>query len=296
MILHPVDLQRTNALKSVISAVLFLAAVTALGVPRQAEYDAALASAATLLNMGDAPGAEKLLTGLIRRQPKSAAAYLYRAEARRRQHLYKAAAADLASAVALQPQHADYWQQRGEAEFRAGMIEASIKSFDAFLKMKPEQKPHHWQRGISLYYAGRYKEGKSQFELHQTVNPQDVENAVWHFLCVARSEGLQSARRQLISISQDPRVPMAQVHRLFAGEGREEDVLKAAQDAEGRAQGGEPVFYANLYLALYSEALGNSRRAAEFITKAAARAEKNGYMGDVARVHAQLRGKRQGLK
>ena len=22
-----------------------------------------------------------------------------------------------------------------------------------------------------------------QFELHQRVNPQDVENAVWHYLC-----------------------------------------------------------------------------------------------------------------
>src|SRR5205085_8743876 len=100
-----------------------------------------------------------------------------------------------------------------------------------FLSLEPQQKPYHWQRGISLYYAGRFDDGKKQFELHQTVNTQDVENAVWHFLCTVRLEGLESAKKQLIPIEKDARVPMAQVHQLFAGKARPQDVLAAAQAA-----------------------------------------------------------------
>src|SRR6266853_660464 len=56
-----------------------------------------------------------------------------------------------------------------------------------------------------------------QFELHQTVNDNDVENAVWHYLCVARLAGVEKAHASLIRIQRDSRVPMMAVYALFGG-------------------------------------------------------------------------------
>ena len=159
--------------------------------------------------------------------------------------------------------------------------------FDKALELEPDRKPYHWQRGISLYYAGRFAEGKQQFALHQTVNPHDVENAVWHFLCTARAEGMAAAKRELIPIEGDARIPMAEVHKLFAGSVGPEAVLESARAATARSRAGEPLFYANLYLGLYYEAIGDNKQAREYIFKAAERAGDNGYMGHVARIHAE---------
>ena len=154
----------------------------------------------------------------------------------------------------------------------------------------PTQAPYHWQRGISYYYAGRFEDGRKQFELHQTVNSNDVENAVWHFLCVARGSGVEKARAALIPIKGDARVPMMEVHALFAGKVKPEAVLQAA--AAGRpppSQLNRQLFYAHLYLGLYFEVIGNDEQAREHIAKAAGTYRTEDYMGDVARVHLQLR-------
>jgi lipoprotein NlpI len=198
------------------------------------------------------------------------------------------AVADYNEVIKLDPNNADAWQRRGEAYFKCGKFAESVSDFNKYLSLIPDQKPYHWQRGISLYYAGRFREGKQQFALHQTVNPHDVENAVWHFLCTARAEGMGAAKKQLIPIVNDARVPMAQVHRLFAGKATPQEVLAAAQAAPTNTRAGEPVFYANLYLGLFFEALGDGKKAREYILRAAERSKENGYMGDVARVHADI--------
>lgn len=82
---------------------------------------------------------------------------------------------------------ASIFQQRGEKRFIEGNIKESIEDFDAVIELRPDRDPYHWQRGIAYYYADRFQEGKEQFERHQTVNSQDVENAVWHFF--VRSPG-----------------------------------------------------------------------------------------------------------
>ncbi len=177
-------------------------------------------------------------------------------------------------------------QERGEQRFFEAKIAESIADFDAFLAMVPEQDPHHWQRGLAYYYAGEFAKGKAQFERHQTVNTQDVENAVWHFLCAVRVEGgsVEAARKDLIPITGDTRVPMAQVHELFAGRGTAEAVLEAAGEDRNA------LCYAHLYLGLYYEALGEPEKSAEHIRKAAYDEAMDHYMGRTAQVHAKLRG------
>ena len=204
-------------------------------------------------------------------------------------------------ALAADPKDAAAWQRRGVAHFRLGHVEQAVADFDRYLDLEPEARPQHWQRGIALYYAGRYEDAAKQFELHRTVNPEDVENAAWHFLCVARSgagrglaadEAVGQARAGLIPIRADARVPMMQIHGLFAGTATPQHVLDAAVAGRpGAAELNVRLFYAHLYLGLYYEALGQSDRAREHIALAAGEHAVDGYMGDVARVHAaRLRG------
>ncbi|MGH9722121.1 MAG: hypothetical protein ACRD8O_18080, partial [Bryobacteraceae bacterium] len=143
--------------------------------------------------------------------------------------------------------------------------------------------PQLWQRGIAQYYAGRYKDCRAQFESHRTVNPADVENAAWHFLCVARAESPAKAKAALLPVGNDSRVPMREVYRMFKGELTPQQVL----DAGGSEV--ESQFYARLYVGLYYEALDDKPRALEHITTAAQdRYSVGGYMHMVARVHLGL--------
>jgi len=172
---------------------------------------------------------------------------------------------------------------RAVSDFERGRIAESVAGFDRVAKLAPDNAPQLWQRGIALYYAERYKDCQAQFESHRTVNPNDVENAAWHFLCVARGQSPAKARALLLPVGPDSRVPMREVYEMFKGALAPERVLAAA--------GGQPAgeFYAHLYIGLYAEALGDNGRALEHITKAAEdRYAKAGYMHTVARVHMGL--------
>jgi len=186
------------------------------------------------------------------------------------------------------------FQMRGVENFYDAKIKESIADFDAYLAIVPEEDPHHWQRGLSYYYAGAYEKGVAQFERHQTVNSQDVENAVWHFICAVRApEGtVEKARKDFIDIKRDSRVPMAEIHQLFEGTGSEEAVLKSAnsgtpENSEARKN---HLCYAHLYLGLYFEALGEDKKAKMHMVKAAVDYKMDHYMGKTAQVHAKVRG------
>lgn len=167
----------------------------------------------------------------------------------------------------------------------------SIAAFDRVIELVPKAAPQLWQRGLSLYYTENFKEGRKQFELHQSVNPHDVENAAWHFICVARTDGVEAARKALIPIDGDARIPMQQVHDIFAGKGTEVAVMKAAEKGEtGSEELRNQLCYAHLYLGLYHEALGHPDKAKEHMLKAAIDYKMDHYMGKTAQVHVKLRG------
>lgn len=165
----------------------------------------------------------------------------------------------------------------------------SVAAFDKLIALVPDSKPQLWQRGLSLYYAGDFKGGREQFEVHQTVNGNDVENAAWHFLCIAKGESVEAARKVFIPIEGDSRIPMKQVHELFAGKGSEETVLKAAEEGDGENLRNHRC-YAHLYLGLFFEALGEDAKAKDHMLKAAKDFAMDHYMGRVAQVHVKLRG------
>ena len=197
--------------------------------------------------------------------------------------------ADFDKVIELSPKSAAAYQRRGENHFRLGKFKQSVADFDKVIELQPDREPYHWQRGISLYYAGEFERGAKQFETHKSVNPDDVENAAWHYLCVARTTGVDKAREALIPVPGDARVPMAQVQKLFAGKATPEDVMAAARKAgAGPAEQRGPLFYAHLYLGLYHEAAGRADAAREHLLLAAEKYADDDYMGDVARVHAAV--------
>ncbi len=179
---------------------------------------------------------------------------------------------------------------RGQALFKVGRIEESIADFDSLVEADPEALPHLWQRGIALYYANRFADCRDQFDLHRTVNPSDVENAAWHYLCVARLEGARAASEQLLPVGDDPRVPLPEIYALYRGELQPQDVLAAAQAHEdSEEEERDALFYAHLYIGLLAEVQGNLPVSRNQIRSA----DELGfpyYMGAVASVHRQLRG------
>lgn len=186
---------------------------------------------------------------------------------------------------AAQRQNPSEILDRAIDDFLAGRITESVAGFDQVAKLAPDAAPQLWQRGIALYYAGRYRDCRAQFESHRTVNPNDVENPAWHFLCVARAESPERARAALLPVGPDLRSPMREIYEMFKGTMSPDAVLKAAGN-ELSAQ-----FYAELYVGLYYDALGDDARARQHLTTAASSrfASAGGYMYRVATLHPRIR-------
>ena len=241
----------------------------------------------------ESPEDVRRATEAIAAKPDDPARYAARAAAYERRRDFAKAVADYDKVIELSPKLAAAYQRRGEGHFRLGNFKQSVADFDKVIELQPDREPYHWQRGISLYYAGEFERGAAQFEKHKAVNPDDVENAAWHYLCVARVKGAEKAREALIPVGGDERVPMAEVQKLFAGKATPEEVLAAAKKVgPGGVEARGPLFYAHLYLGLYHEAAGRADLAKQHILLAAEKYADDDYMGDVARVHASVIGRR----
>lgn len=169
--------------------------------------------------------------------------------------------------------------------FEHNRVREAAEAFDRLVAAAPTLMPHLWQRGIALYYVGRFRDCRLQFEAHRTVNPADVENAAWHFLCAARETSPEQAKASLLPVGSDARLPMRQIYDMFKG-----TTTPAAVLAAGAASLGAQ-FFAHLYVGLYYEATGDTARALQHITTAADErfAATGGYMHMVARVHLAQR-------
>jgi lipoprotein NlpI len=207
----------------------------------------------------------------------------------------KGAALAVLAIAALAPLMAAPPPQRAEADaafdqalkdFLAGRIVESVTGFDRVVALVPSAAPQLWQRGIALYYAGRYADCRKQFELHRTVNPNDVENPVWHFLCVSHQESPQKARAALLPVGKDGRRPMPQIYEMFRGELAPQAVLAAAGPSL------EAQFYAEAYVGLYYEGTGNLEEGRAHLRNAAAEKFQpfGGYMHRVVQLHPLLTG------
>lgn len=270
-----------------LGVIVFLAVLGSVALAEEVSVTDLLSQARSAYRSGDHSRALSLATRAVERDPQDPRGFVFRGQLHEMQGRHRQAIADYDAVVKLDPKAAEVYNRRGSEHFKLGHIEASIADFDRAIELNPGQEPYHWQRGISYYYAGLFRKGRAQFQSHQQVNANDVENAVWHFLCGARLEGVSKARQSLLNIEGDRRVPMMEIYRLFKGEGTVDKVMQAARagdsDPEVRHR---QLFYAHLYLGLYHEAMGDEAQARRHLVLAADRYPVKHYMGDVARVHA----------
>jgi lipoprotein NlpI len=232
--------------------------------------------------------AVKLASKAIEREPTVAALTL-RATAYEQLERHDAAAGDYTKALVLDKTLAAVYQARGLVQFKAGKINEAIADFDRYIELKPEAKISHWQRGIAYYYAGRFDDGRKQFEGYQNFDSNDVENAVWRFMCMARKDGIAKARKEMLKIGDDKRVPMRQVYDLYKGDLKPDDVFAAVKKGEPtRTQLSQRLFYAHLYVGIYEEIVGNKKAAYVHLQKATEAHRIGHYMWDVARIHRDL--------
>ena len=249
-----------------------------------------LRDASEALRSGDPERAVQVATTLIEGDDDSTGdARWIRGNALEALGNYASAAEDYRQLASQQPSEPRLFLALGSARFKSGDIAGSIEAFDSASKLEPSLGPQLWQRGISHYYARRYADGVRQFETHRTVNPEDVENSVWHFLCAAAINGPEQARKGLIPVTRDGRIPMKEILELYRGDASPSTVLGVAERARDEGRGGSPVFYAHLYLGLYYEALGDASQSKQHIDKAVDFDLPRNYMWQVARIHQRLR-------
>ena len=264
----------------------FTTAILVSGLAAEKELDALFAETRQALKADQAKKALASADKAAKLAPTNSEAFFLRGLAQEQDGNLRAAIENYDRSIQLEPTAPSSYQQRGVAHFKSGNFADSIRDFDTFISSVPQRAADHWQRGISCYYAGEFEKGRKQFELHQTVNPNDVENAVWHYLCVARKEGVMKARTLLLPVGDDHRIPMKQIYALFAGKASLDDVLDAAKGGSPSPEAlKQRLFYAHLYLALHAEAAGETKRVREHLEQSLTNAPRENYMADVARVH-----------
>lgn len=265
-----------------------LVLVVAVVLARGDTADDLVQQASRALNNKEARKAIELADKAIAANSKDARGYLLRGYGYELLRQHDKAIADFTRSLERNPKLALAYDHRGSEQFILGHIKESLDDFDKFLELEPKAAPSHWKRGISLYYARRYEDGRKQFKDGDKVFGNDVENAVWHFLCNAKLKGVDKARKEMLPIGKDDRVPLMVVYDLFTGKSEPAEVLKAAEAGKVTAAlRKQQLFYAHLYLGLYYDALGEKQKALEHLRLASGE-YRLGYMGDVAHVHAEL--------
>jgi lipoprotein NlpI len=222
------------------------------------------------------------------------AADAWRAKLRQAEQAYQLQQFDRAGELALeadQPSREDGQAQQRLAQilFLSGKVEESLPLFERANALLPQLAPHNWQRGVALGCAGKWEAGAAQFKLHHDVNPDDVENSAWYFLCLAKSKGREAAEAAIIPSRGDARPPMMDVLKMLKGTIGPEEVLTAAEASttEGRARK-QAKFYGFLYVGLYYDSIGEGAKAVEALDRCLAEAEGD-YMGRTALHYRTLR-------
>ena len=174
--------------------------------------------------------------------------------------------------------------------FGAGKMKGSAQVYDEVLKMRPDLKEQLWQRGLALYYAEEFEKGVDQFDTHQTYNSQDVENSVWQLLCQSRLTSVEEARKSMIPIDSDPRIPMKQVFDMFAGSGSPKEVIAASGYDKDNIVRNFSTYHGWLYVGLFHEMMGDQAASIEAM-KTALKCQPviAGLMGNVAEGHLRAR-------
>lgn len=200
------------------------------------------------------------------------------------------AIADLSRLLEMNRKQPRLLEIRGTEKFKLRKFQEAIADFDRECRLEPAREPWHWKRGLAYYYAGQYAKGRDQFQQYHDREDNDVENAVWGVLCMARMKdvGLKKAQADILVVRRDPRVPMMQVYSLFAGKVQADDVLRAIERGQpDKRERNSRTFYGHLYLGLYFDMVGQPKSAIEHLKIGVGHPIEH-FMWDIAKLHLAI--------
>jgi lipoprotein NlpI len=219
---------------------------------------------------------------------KTAEGLLSQANSQLSRNAYDEAYRLAAEAAKQSPDSASVLQNAAEIMYLAGFSKESLPLFDRVVKLDPTSAPENWQRGIALCSCGEFERGAEQFKTHHDVNPDDVENSAWYFLCIAKTEGIDAARKTVIPSRGDSRQPMMSILKMLKGELEPKEVIAAAEATKLEGRQLSAKFYADLYVGLYHDSLGQEPQAIEALKRSQSYGI-SGYMVSTARVYLKDR-------
>ncbi len=182
----------------------------------------------------------------------------------------------------IHPFDARNYIHRGMTYFKLGKIKESLQDYNKAEELNPQLTPYLWQRGLSYYYLKKYAQGARQFEIDLSVNSRDVEETIWHYLCIAQLEGAQEAKKSLLPVKYDPRPIMRQIYQLFADNCSVDFLMDVANKGDSR-----DIFYSSLYAGLYYQVEGEEEKSLFYVNQAV-KQPIDDYMWYLARIHQQL--------
>src|SRR5262249_44561491 len=100
---------------------------------------------------------------------------------------------------------------------------------------------------------------------------------------------IEKARKSLLRIGRDRRVPLMTVYELFKGDAKSDDVLQSVE--RGKPNAAEKrvrLFYAHLYLGIWFDLTGETKKALSHLRESIEQGKIHPYMWEVARVHRDL--------
>jgi lipoprotein NlpI len=198
--------------------------------------------------------------------------------------------AELDAAIAQTPDRVDLYSRRGDAHLFLGHFAQAVSDFEKMIALDPAQDASHWRLGIAYYFNRDFAKSARQFQKYHAHDGRDRENGIWKFLAQAKSEGIVKARAEMLPYAQFDREPFPILYEMFAGRKTDDD-LATSMTRDNVRDNKTVQFFANYYLGLYEELLGEEIRAREHVGKAVAlfgdATDRGGpgYMWQVARLH-----------
>ncbi len=184
---------------------------------------------------------------------------------------WRAAAAKATQLIDQRPDDIALYSRRGDAWFFLGEFDKAVADFEKMVELDPDIGRRHWRLGIALFYAGKYKKAARQFELYHTYDDVDRENGLWLFLCRAKSDGIETARKARIRYARDDRPPLPDIYRLYSGETSPQAVLAGIAQADiPDNERQKRYFYAHLYIGLLDLINGKRTSARSHLRRAVA--------------------------
>ncbi len=278
---------RCLALAAICGGGMIFPAIPALGA--NAASEALVKEGNAAFKNGDRPGAIKKFTEAIAADGSNVIAYYNRGRIQEVLSNFDAAYADYNALLKLKPDHLQGLFLRGDMNLRTGRFAEAIADYDLSLQLNPKLEVRHWKRGIAYYFAGRYVDGRRQFEKCRTAETNDVENALWHFACVARAAGVDQAKAALFPATRNPRLPMVdvllQLHAVYAGDNKPEDLLASTPGLDATFEKAtDRAIFVSFFLGLYYEVTGEPQKSVECFEQTARLTKQGHNHGDLARL------------